>query len=496
MTATLNALWDETERLHGDRVALIQGATRWTYRELGERIRGISASLCREAQVAPGDAVALLSPNVPEFVAAYFAILRLAGAVQPVDTRTPPQRWLSELRETHARALVVHESLAASAATAAAGARFPGHTLAIGPELPAVAGGNARDGHVTAESIAELMHTSGTTGIAKAAMRTHANVLAAARNATRGFGYVENDVIAVVMPLSHSSALNSQLIPFIRFGAAIVLIDRFEPDEVIETLRTHSVTCMRLVPSMARLLLGRDHFRGDHLPAIRMLINSSAPVEPATLASLKARFPRVAVMDSYGLTEASTCTVLTVDPARPAQGSVGRAIEGVILEIVDDAGRPAASGMEGEVRLRGEHVFAGYLGMPDESARALKDGWLWTGDLGHLDDAGNLYLHGRSSEVIHCSGYTVHPATVENCILEMPEVEAVAVTGVAHKLLGQVVKAFVISREPGIEPRKIVNHCVRSLPSHAVPFHVEFVDTLPRNVTGKLIRRQLKEMSA
>jgi long-chain acyl-CoA synthetase len=495
MTGSLNELWCGSEQAFPDRIALIADGRYWTYAELGAEIRAVGDLLARKIGLGRGDPVALLAPNGMGFVAAYFGILRAGGSVLPIDPRSSVEQQQAAVRLSGARVMLVHERFAPGSGEG---------DLIVSPGgtgLVARAGAAAQPAasgrlHGGPDEVAELMQTSGTSDAPKIALRSHGNVLAAVRNSIRGFGYSADDVIAVAMALSHSSALNSQLVPMLQIGGTALLVDRFDAQAVVLAMRSHRVTCMRLVPSMLRMLMGCDDFSGDGLPDIRLLTNSSAPVQGAQLEALVARFPRAKVMDSYGLTEASTCTALDVTVSGGRPGAVGAAIDGVELRIVDAAGAPVAAGTEGEVCVRGPHVFLGYLGRAEDTAEVLKGGWLWTGDLGQLDEAGSLYLHGRKADVIHCSGFKVHPDTVERCIRDMRDVDSVAVVGMAHKVLGEVVRAFVVPRKSDLTARRVIHHCVRRLASHEVPFRVEIVSRLPTGASGKVRRVDLKNMSA
>jgi acyl-CoA synthetase (AMP-forming)/AMP-acid ligase II len=350
----------------------------------------------------------------------------------------------------------------------------------------------ARD--INARNPSEIMYTSGTTGEAKGVLRSHANVQAASRNAIRGFGYRSSDVIAIVMPLSHSSALNSQMMPVIQLSGTLLLLDEFEVDRLLVGIRDQSVTCIRAVPAMIRMLLASSDFTERFLPTLRLLVNSSAPIDPETYKALKYRFPAIQVMNSYGLTEASTCTALPDRMALTHPESVGFPIEGVEMSIRDDQGCVIEDESEGEISVRGDHVFLGYHNRPEATRNALFGDWLRTGDLGHRDGDGRYYLHGRKDDFINCGGRKFAPGEVENCILKLPEVSEVAVVGVPHRFLGQVAKAFVVRLgQNGVNDTQIIKHCARHLSSHKVPFSVTFVDALPRNGTGKLVHRKLRE---
>ena len=499
---TLVELFEKTEQAYADKVAVIAGERRVTYRELGALVRALSASLAHRWGVTRGDVIAVLAPNSIEFIISYFAIVRLGATVQPVDERLAPQEIGAVLRDSRARAAIVHrvlwpaldsvradlDDLTALLGIDVHGApdeveSFAGWTVAPAPAVNA---------SVSADDVAELMYTSGTTGISKAVMRSHANVRAASRNSIRGFGYVQRDTIAIVMPLSHSSALNSQMMPLLELGGTLVLVESFEPVTLAATLREERVSCLRAVPTMLRLLLAVPGFTEHDLPALRLLLNSSAPIDPQAYLALKDRFPSIQVVNSYGLTEASTCTILPDEMAARRPDSIGHPIPGVEMQVVDENGNPLPAEVEGEICVRGPHVFVGYRNLEPGARRVDADGWLRTSDLGRRDDEGYYYLHGRRDDLINCGGHKVRPLEVENCILEMGEVAEVAVGGAPHRLLGEVVKAFVIPRDGiALDPKAVRRHCTRRLASHKVPFHVVLVAQLPKNSVGKVVRRHL-----
>jgi long-chain acyl-CoA synthetase len=349
-------------------------------------------------------------------------------------------------------------------------------------------------GDPQAGEIAELLYTSGTTGRPKGVMRTHGNVLAASANARRAFGYRHEDVIALAMPLSHSSALVSQMVPMVELGGTGVLVERFDPESLIDTIAAECVSCLRAVPAMFRLLMASPRFAGAFLPSLRLLMNSSAAIDPATCLEVKERLPGVELVNSYGLTEASTCTILPDRLAQAHPDSIGLPIEGVEMQVAGEDGQAVADGEEGEIQVRGPHVFAGYRGLPAETGRAIAPGgWLRTGDVGARKADGLFYFRGRKDDVINCGGRKYAPLEVENCILEMPDIAEAAVVGMPHRVLGEVAKAFVVFR-PGVsvDPKAVSRHCARRLPSHKVPFKVEVVSALPRNSVGKVLHRSLR----
>lgn len=506
---TLPMVWSEAERLWPDKIGLVTEREQLTYSELARRIRRLSCELIRQWDVRPGEVVGLLAPNVAEFVLTYFAVTAIAGIVHPIDERLKPEEIRFLLEDSCARFAVVHQALWAKFASVWNALPALERVVAVGDveanvecfntwvNGPAIPVKLAAEISPAAEDIAELMYTSGTIGKPKGAMRSHANARAASSNARRAFGYRHDDIIAIVMPLSHSSALVSQMLPMVEVGGTVVLVERFDAADLLARIGGQSVTCFRAVPATFKMLMVYPEFNADHLPSLRLLMNSSAAIEPKTHWDIKARFPEVELVNSYGLTEASTCTILSDAMAQEHPDSIGVPISGVEMSVVDDAGCVVDDGIAGEIWVRGPHVCFGYHNLPAETeALFAPGGWMRTGDMGHKDSQGLFYFHGRKADVINCGGRKYAPVEVENCILELQEVAEVAVLGVPHPVLGQVAKAFVVFRDHAVGDRKAVTrHCTRYLPSHKVPFYVESVDALPRNSLGKMLHRELKTVA-
>lgn len=500
---TLVKLWNEVARKHPEKMVLITTGERLTYGEVWERSRRLAAGLISEWCVQSGEVVALLAPNCSEFVISYFAIIQIGAIVQPLDERLVPDEMATILLDSRAHHIIVHRSLwqkfdkireKLPSVKKILGIDIAHYGVDLFSEWTSCAPASQHEASVSPGDVAELMYTSGTTREPKAVMRSHANVLAASQNSIRGFGYRDDDIISIVMPLSHSSALTSQMMPLIQLGGKLVLLNLFEVNNLIDVIRAEHVTCMRAVPAMLRLLLTSPLFCSTELPSLRLIINSSAAIDPSTYIAIKHRFDKIEVMNSYGLTEASTCTVLSDAMAHIRPDSIGTPIDGVNMCIMDQKGQHIEDQSEGEICIRGEHVFIGYRNRPDETRTVLTGGWLHTGDLGHRDVEGFYYLHGRMNEVINCGGRKFAPLEVENCILQLPEIAEVAVVGTTHRILGQVAKAFVVPKNQGtFDTKRVIHHCARNLASHKVPFYVEFVPNLPKSSTGKTLRRKLLE---
>jgi acyl-CoA synthetase (AMP-forming)/AMP-acid ligase II len=495
--STFPGVWAGLPEPDRDRTALCFGEEAISYRELGRRVAAAAAVLRPLLAKAPDARLALLCPNGPAFVTHYLAAVTLGGCVMPVDLRLSTEEIGAQLKDAGvglaAATPEIRERLGALAGRAEhLHDDLTWVTVGEGP------GPDADDGALAPEAVrddqvAELIYTAGTTSRPKGVMRTVANVRAAVANSIRGFGYGPGERIYLVMPLSHSSALNSQLLPVLLVGGTVVLAEAFDPREAVEALKRHRITSLRAVPTMWQMLLTRPDFREGALPDLHTLNNSSAPIQPAQVAGLRERFPDCRILNSYGLTEASTSTILEDAEFRDHPDSVGRPIGGVEMRVAGEDGAPVPAGEVGEILIRGPHVFKGYLGRAEETGRALRDGWLHTGDKGWMDGEGLYYLLGREQEMIQCSGYNVSPQEVERVIEELPQVAEAAVIGIPHRMLGQVVKAVVVPRAgQQVDGRAVTRHCAGRLASHKVPFVVETAPELPRNSLGKLLRNRLK----
>lgn len=450
--------------------------------------------------MAPGDRVALLAPNCSDFAIAYFAVTGSGAILQPIDERLKPAEMQFILQDSGATIAIVHESQLEKFEADIQKPSGLRHVIRMGASnaswMADLATGD-RNWSLpppSCDSIAELMYTSGTTGRPKGVMRSHANVVASSDFARHAFRYRASDVITIVMPLSHSSALVSQLLPMLDAGGTCVLVERFDSNRVIDMMRQYGATCLRLVPALFQALLANREFNSSGLPSLRLLMNSSAATDVTTCGRIRERFPGARITNSYGLTEASTCTILPDDAMDEYPDSIGLPIDGVEMQVVDELGQPQADGVEGEIWVKGANVFAGYYKLPAESRAAVtEDGWLKTGDVGLRQRDGLYFYRGRRDDMINCGGLKYAPVEVERCIAEIPSVSEVSVVASPHRVLGQVAKAFVVFHpDAPADTRQVVRHCASRLPSHKVPFQVESVASLPRNSVGKILNRELR----
>jgi len=484
----------------GDRVALIAGDRETTYATLREQVGHVRGGLAG-CGVGDGDRVAILCGNTPDFVIAVMATVGIGAIAVPLNPESPAPELEREINEV-APVVVILGATAVRAWSEVAAERVPSvvTVVAAGDELPPGATSfntllsaepaPVRD--VGADHLAVMMFTSGTAGPPRPAMISHGNLLSnieqslTARDRTH-----DDDLVYGVLPLFHIFGLAVVIGTSLTVGAGVLLVQRFDPVAAAETIARRQVTVVPGAPPMWVAFAESDAIADDAFNSVRLALSGAAKLPPAIAERFERRFG-VAIREGYGLTEASP--VVTSSAGMPVRvGSVGRVLVGQEVRLVGDDGDDVPAGDSGEIWVRGPNVFLGYWHDPEATARVLHDGWLRTGDVATVDDDGYLYLVDRAKDLIIVSGFNVFPAEVEEVIAAHPGVVEVGVLGVPHATHGEAVKAYVV-RTPGaqLDEAAVIDHCADFLARYKCPSTVVFVDHLPRNLSGKLIRRELE----
>jgi acyl-CoA synthetase (AMP-forming)/AMP-acid ligase II len=298
----------------------------------------------------------------------------------------------------------------------------------------------------------------------------------------------------LVVPLFHVTGLNTIMPTAFHQGATLVVTSKQAPRDILSLVQQHRATTFFGVPTTMILLAQTSGIEEYEVPSLRLIAYSGAPMPVRAIERLRELFPGVLLHNFFGLTETtSVTTVLPDEQALLRPESVGSPPPGIELKIVDDAGNALPAGEIGELLVKGPSVVKGYYNRPAATGEAIVDGWLHTGDTAFLDEEGYLFLQGRTKEMIIVAGENVYPVEVENVLTNHPAVAEVAVIGAPHALLGERVKAVVVLR-PGADAdeRELKRHCVERLASYKVPWTFEFRDALPRNPSGKVVKRALK----
>ncbi|WP_327358651.1 class I adenylate-forming enzyme family protein [Streptomyces sp. NBC_01304] len=501
------------ERL-GDHDALVYD--RHTYRsgQLAERARRVGAGLT-QLGVRPGDRVVALMANCPEVGITYNAVWRAGGVVTPVMFLVSGTELGHILADSGAQVVVTSPELLPTIAAAAPAAPALRQVVLVGeapdgtPDLP---GGVRLTAFADLESaapadivlrgddeLAALLYTGGTTGRAKGVMLSHRNLrscAASTHQAGQEDGLAEGiNRTLIPLPLSHAYGLIVTLVGWHAVEPQLAILQRwFAPAEWLALAQEYRVQRTTLVPSMIQMLLAQPLEKAD-LSELRHVASGAAPLPAEVRAEWERVVPGSEILEGYGCTESGS-VIATTRPGRIRPGSVGLPLPGYAIEIRDDEGRAVPAGSPGEICVRSAGVMSGYWHSPEQTAQALRDGWLQTGDIGTLDDEGFLFIVDRKKDLILRGGFNVYPRDVEDALLTHPKVAAAAVVGQPDPRLGEEVVAFVALR-PGcsLDDGELGTYARTQLSAHKYPREVHVLDRLPLTSVGKLDRKALRGLT-
>lgn len=504
----LYTLLQDAAVAYPDLPALRMGSYRLTYRELwGYALR--CADLLAALGVRPGDRVALMLPNCPQYVIAYFGALRAGAIVAQINPLYTPRELDRVLQDAGADVLVVADALYPVVQAATVKPRNVLVTRLRGD--PVEYGANAQSFEDTLrqasgavpgvtiaprEDVAVLQYTGGTTGISKAAMLTHFNLVANVKqllvwNPIAGAPGTER--ILTVIPLFHSYGMTVCMNYGIAAGYELILLPRFDLQDVMNTIKATQPTIFPGVPTMYVAVLNFPHADEYGVSSIKFCNSGAAPLPLEVIAAFGSRFGG-RIREGYGLSETSPVSHGCPVVLEPRPGTVGLPLPDTDCQVVDvESGtRVLAPGEIGELRIRGPQVMKGYWNRPDETAAALRDGWLYTGDLGTMDADGYFSIVDRKKDMIIASGFNVYPRDVEEVLYEHPAVLECCVAGVPDRYRGETVKAYIVTR-PGLSvtSTELDVFCRERLAPFKVPHVYEFRDSLPKSAIGKVLRREL-----
>ena len=497
------------------KVALRCGEQAWTYHALHHGVDQATAMLAAQG-VVPGDRVAHLGYNSAEQLLLLFACARLGAMFVPLSWRLAPPEHRAMLTDCQPRVLVVEppfvETMAAQgdalaglccialgatppcwqAWDAALAQQQPTADTARAAALGAPIAKMTLPDAGTPQSPVLLCYTSGSTGQPKGVVLTQEALFYNAVNSTHMHDLSSADVVLTSLPLFHVGGLNIQTLPALHAGASVILHARFEPAAVIDALENQGVTLTVLVPAQLDLLAADPRWASLRAPSLRAITTGSTIIAEASYRKhLRADVPLLQV---YGATE--TCPIAAYQRAADAPrhpGSVGKAALHCELRLVDDIGQDVESGASGEIWVRGPNVMKGYWRKPAETQAAMTDGWYHSGDVGHQDAEGYLYIDGRCKDVIISGGENIYPAELENILNASAEFAEVAVVGRPHERWGEAVVAVVVPKAgQHAAPQRVLELLEGRVARYKLPREVVVLDSLPRTALGKLQREKLK----
>lgn len=490
----VHSFLQESARSHPDKTALIQGKERVSYRTLAERADRVSQWLLHQ-DLQQGDRVAILTDQACEYVAAYFGILSAGGIVVGLNTQTSDHALSTVLADSGSSFVLSHKKFQKYASVVDAQQTIRSFETNIRSLWEDRVDNELRQlPQLAEEDIAQIIYTSGTTGIPKGAMLRHRNLVANTRSIVQNLSLTANDIIMVVLPFFYSYG-NSVLLTHLAAGGTLVVNQSFMyPNVILEQMLAERVTGFSGVPSSFAILLNRSAVRDYTFPELRYLTQAGAAMSPVLAEKLAEVFPDVQIFIMYGQTEASPrLSCLAPERIHDKAGSIGKAIPGVTLEVCRPDGSNVEVGEVGEIVATGDNVMAGYWQQPLETAKVLKEGRLWTGDLARIDHDGFLFIESRKSDMIKSGSHRIGPKEIEDALMEVDALHEVAVVGHEDEILGEKIVAFcVVKDDLEVSVKELIRHCRKKLPPFKVPHEIFFQAELPKTSTGKIQKTELK----
>jgi acyl-CoA synthetase (AMP-forming)/AMP-acid ligase II len=493
-------------RQHPQQVAIWHEGRELTYADLDRRSNQVANALIA-AGLEPGQRVCVLDKGHAAFLETVFGIVKAGGVYTPVNWRLAPPEIAFVINDAEAPLLFVGEAFAKAAASIAAELRTVRQTVYWGSDKPpkgwrtyeeftaSAADTDPMRDTPASETVWQL-YTSGTTGHPKGAELTHDNLCEAMAAGVQGFGNIRpGDVGLVCMPLYHIGG-SGWALALLYAGAKLIVTREANPTEILELIASQRINNAFLVPALMNFLLQHPASKNTDFTSLNTILYGASPI-PEDLLKDCIETLRCEFVQAYGLTETTGAAVLLAArdhvPGSPRLRACGQPIFGCELKIIRDNGAPCAPFEVGEILMKGPTVMKGYWKREEATADAIRNGWFHSGDAGYLDADGYLYIHDRVKDMIVSGGENVYPAEVESVLYAHPEVADVAVIGVPDDRWGEAVKAIVV-RTPGsvVTEQDLVDFCQGKVAGYKRPRSVDFVDALPRNPTGKILKRELR----
>jgi len=497
-------------RKYSHKTAIIYKKKRITFQEVNGRINRLANGL-KDLGLKQGAHIATLIPNSPEYIEVRFG-LQKAGMVEVrLNTRESAQEWAYMVNHSDSIALILDRDFLQKWNSVSSQCSEVPYTIAIpsGEEgtfsyenILSLSSPKEPEIMVSLDSIRRIVYTSGTTGKPKGVIKLVRQDLARLRNdfMNQDQFISSTDTCLNVAPLSH--AAGHIFTTYYIKGATNVILRKFDPEEILQTIQNEKATAMLLVPTMITRLITHPNIRDYDLSSLRRIYYGTAPIPEKNLKQAIDIFGSI-FRQNYGLTEATQPIiflppedhVIDGNPVRVKRlASAGRPALGVEVRLVNDAGEEVLPEEDGEILIRSDVVMAGYWKDPEATSGALRDGWFHTGDMARMDEDGYIFIVDRKKDMIISGGFNIYPREVEKAIEMHPDVLEVAVIGVPDDVWGESVKALIVPKDGAeISEQEIIDHCKSLIASYKKPKFVEFVKELPKNTTGKILKRELKE---
>lgn len=487
LSQTLPALLREAAERFGDHPAYVEGGRTVSYAELLDLVERTAAAYA-EAGVGPGDHVVLWGPNSTEWAVAALAVSCAGAVLVPVNSRYVGAEVADVVERTRAALVVVHDHFLGRDQVRELAEVGVTERVVTLQDLTSRAPERRGLPEVGPDDVADVLFTSGTTGRSKGAMSAHRQTVGVARAWAELGGVRPDDRYLVVNPFFHSFGYKIGIVVGLLTGCTLYPVATFDVEQTMELIERERITVFPGAPTLYQSLLTAPGRAGRDLSSLRLAVTGAAVVPVVLIERMRDELGIDQVVTAFGMTEAVVVTMCREgDSAETVATTNGRAIPGMEIRIGDD----------GELLVRGEHVMLGYLDDPEATRAAIdKDGWLHTGDVGSVDEQGNLRITDRLKDMYISGGFNVYPAEVEQALARLDGVADVAVVGVPDERMGEVGKAYVVrAAGSALTEDDVVAFARERLANFKVPRQVAFTDALPRNLSGKVLKRELRDGS-
>ena len=513
MTLNLGSILDNTRQRIPKETAVIFGDQKMSYEGLDSAVR-LFAQVLIDAGIQRGDRVALMCPNVPAFSIAYYGIMYAGGVAVTLNSLLSADEVDYQLNDCEAKALILHSAFIDAGGRGYAKADNCTNLFLIDhPSVDEVPDARSFVDAIEKQTVhadlaqtmpddtAVILYTSGTTGVPKGAELTHFNLYYNAQIACeRAFSnwpadinmFGPGDVSIAVLPLYHIFGQSGVQNASFFGGGAVVYVPRFDTAEVIEIIQTQKVTLFAGVPTMYFALLHDTGGTTPDLSSIKSCISGGAPMPVEVKNDFQAKY-KIRIQEGYGLTETSPLATIQRPDETAKAGTIGKPVLGCDLKIFDDNDNEVPQGERGEIVMRGHNIMKGYFNKPEATAEAMRNGWFHSGDIGYIDEDGDVVIVDRKKDMIIRGGYNVYSREVEETLYAFPAIREAAVIGVPHERYGEEVKA-IVSLKPNSDAtsESIIEYCKEHLAAYKYPRIVDIIDDLPKGPTGKILKRALR----
>jgi len=476
-----------------DKIAVIHQKDRLSYKELND-LSDVFAAILMDRGVKKGDRVAVFLNNSCEYLIAYFAILKSGAVITALNTRFVCRELGSIINDCSPKIIISDKKHEAVVEIALKSSENPLEILLIDDWNMRHAAGTLQPEACSPEDLAMIIYTSGTTADPKGVMLSHENLSANAESIIEYLHLTVNDKIMVVLPF-YSSYGNSLITTHIRVGGTLVIDNRFTyPNLVLDSMLSEEVTGFAGVPSNFSLLIKKSAIRKYQFPNLRYVTQAGGAMAPSRIKEFLEIVPNIEFYVMYGQTEASPrLGYLRPEDLNDKMGSIGKAIPGVELTVLNEEGVPVKPGQTGEVVAKGRNIMQGYWNTPEETALVLRKEGLFTGDLAQIDEDGFISIVGSKKDIIKSMGNSISPFEIENVVCQIPNIVESAAVGIPDKISGEAIALFVVGNGSVIEEKDIMLFCRRNLAAYKVPKEIEIVSELPKTGSGKIKRQELRK---